>query len=259
MNQARYSDSCGCLMYMRIKPGWGWLEKACMMYQVSARQSWPTTNPGTQQQNFAQMVGGHLFHSTSWYAQSDRCKYVSHRKGNPFLMSVCQKINTMSLTKAELVGVSSTLSIVLWTRNFLLEQDFTVMDSVVYQDNQSAILLEKHGCTSSGRRTHHINIIFFITNQIKSGEVHIEYCPTSDMLADFFTKPLQGAQFRKLCTIIMNSSDSDTGELSERQKSHLSGQTTGVCWRNQCWIGQPCHMVRCGQKGTGLPVIQCPS
>jgi len=100
----------------------------------------------------------------------------------------------------------------------------------VYQDNQSIILLEKHGHALSRRRTHHINITYiFITDPIKSGEVHIEYCPTSDMLADFFTKPLQGAQFRKLCAIIMNSSDSDTGELSERQKSHLSGQTTGVC------------------------------
>ena len=35
------------------------------------------------------------------------------------------------------------------------------------------------------------------------GEVTIEYCPTEDMLADFFTKPLQGALFRKFRAVIM--------------------------------------------------------
>jgi len=125
-------------------------------------------------------------------------------------MSVWQKINTKSSTEAELVGVSNTLSIVLWTRNILLEQGFNVSDNVIYQDNQSAILLEKHGCNSCGS----INIrYFFVTDQIKSGEVPIEYCPTSSMLADFFTKPLQGAQFRQLCSAKMNL-ESDHKEQS---------------------------------------------
>jgi hypothetical protein len=31
-----------------------------------------------------------------------------------------------------------------------------------------------------------------------------EYCPTGDMVADFFTKPLQGSLFRKVRTIILN-------------------------------------------------------
>jgi hypothetical protein len=35
--------------------------------------------------------------------------------------------------------------------------------------------------------------------------VRIEHCPTADMVADYFTKPLlQGAAFRKLCDLIMN-------------------------------------------------------
>ena len=32
----------------------------------------------------------------------------------------------------------------------------------------------------------------------------MEYCPTGDMVADFFTKPLQGSLFRKLRKIILN-------------------------------------------------------
>ena len=36
---------------------------------------------------------------------------------------------------------------------------------------------------------------FFITDRIKNGEVKVAYCPTNNMLADFFTKPLQGTTF----------------------------------------------------------------
>ena len=36
----------------------------------------------------------------------------------------------------------------------------------------------------------------------------VEYCPTEDMIADFFTKPLQGTQFRKLRALIMNLTES---------------------------------------------------
>ena len=39
---------------------------------------------------------------------------------------------------------------------------------------------------------------------VKNGDIRIEYCPTGDMVADFFTKPLQGSLFRKLRAIILN-------------------------------------------------------
>ena len=75
----------------------------------------------------------------------------------------------------------------------------------MYQDNQSAILLENNGRASSSRRTKHLNIrYFFITDRIKKGELKIEYCPTDDMVADFFTKPLQGKKFIQFRKIIMN-------------------------------------------------------
>lgn len=45
---------------------------------------------------------------------------------------------------------------------------------------------------------------FFIKDQVDSKRVKIEHCPTADMLADYFTKPLQGAPFRKLRDHIMN-------------------------------------------------------
>ena len=75
----------------------------------------------------------------------------------------------------------------------------------MYQYNQSAILLENNGRASSSRWTKHLNIrYFFITDRIKKGELKIEYCPTDDMVADFFTKLLQGKKFLQFRKIIMN-------------------------------------------------------
>jgi hypothetical protein len=81
-----------------------------------------------------------------------------------------------------------------------------VEENKVYQDNQSSMLLEKNGRGSSSKRTRHINIrYFFVTDRIKSKELCVEYCPTGDMVGDFFTKPLQGSLFRKFRNAIMNT------------------------------------------------------
>jgi hypothetical protein len=113
---------------------------------------------------------------------------------------------TKSSTEAELVGVSDVLPQVIWTRNFLIAQGYEVRDSEVYQDNKSAILLEENGRGSSSKRTRHIDIRhFFVTDRIAGKEMSVAYCPTGDMVSDFFTKPLQGALFRKLRSIIMNN------------------------------------------------------
>ena len=62
----------------------------------------------------------------------------------------------------------------------------------------SSMRLEKNGKASSTKRTRHIDIrYYFITDRVKAGKVDIQYCPTEDMMADFFTKPLQGSLFKK--------------------------------------------------------------
>ena len=38
---------------------------------------------------------------------------------------------------------------------------------------------------------------FFTKDRVGSGELLIMYCPTDEMIADFFTKPLQGKKFFK--------------------------------------------------------------
>ena len=75
----------------------------------------------------------------------------------------------------------------------------------MYQDNQSAILLERNGKYSCSKRTRHIDIrYFYITDRIRAKDLKVEYCPTEDMIGDFFTKPLQGALFRRHRAKLLN-------------------------------------------------------
>ena len=114
------------------------------------------------------------------------------------------KKNTRSSTEAELIAASDRMPQIVWTRYFLEEQGYGINDNILYQDNQSAMLLEKNGRASSSKRSHHINIrYFFVTDHISAGELNVTYCPTLNMIGDYFIKPLQGSLFRKFQNIIL--------------------------------------------------------
>ena len=130
---------------------------------------------------------------------------MSLGKGAIYGTSTRQKLNTRSSTEGELVGVDDVMPQILWTRYFLEAQGYKVDDNILYQDNQSAILLEKNGRGSSSKRTRHIAVrYYFITDRINKKELRVAYCPTKEMMADYFTKPLQGAQFRILRDAVLN-------------------------------------------------------
>ena len=133
---------------------------------------------------------------------------MSMGEGMVYCTSQKQRLNTKSSTETELVGANDVMPQLLWTQYFLNAQGYGVKDSYLYQDNQSAILLEKNGKASSGKRTRHINIrFFFIKDRIDKKELSVHYCPTDDMVADFFTKPLQGKKFFQFRKLILNLKD----------------------------------------------------
>jgi hypothetical protein len=125
--------------------------------------------------------------------------------------SAKQKINTKSSTESELVGASDYLPNSIWVKFFMDAQGHEIIESWFEQDNQAAMKLEMNGKSSSGARTRHINIrYFFIKDRTTSEGIKIRYCPTLQMLADFFTKPLQGALFRKFRAVILGYKHVDT-------------------------------------------------
>jgi hypothetical protein len=123
---------------------------------------------------------------------------MTYGQGAMMAMSKKQKLNTRSSTEAELVGVDDAMTLILWTKLFLQAQGYRIDKNILYQDNKSTILLAKNGKRSSSKRTRALNIrYFFVTDQVEKGNLTIEYCPTDEMVADYMTKPLSGAKFRK--------------------------------------------------------------
>ena len=53
-------------------------------------------------------------------------------------------------------------------------------------------------------------------DRIASREVSVQYCPTENMSADFFTKPFQGAVFKKFRDQVMNV-DPTTSSLQDHR------------------------------------------
>ncbi len=96
----------------------------------------------------------------------------------------------------------------------LIELNLTCID---HKDN-----LKEESSVCASKRTKHINVRhFFISDRIHKKEVRVEYCPTGEMVADFFTKPLQGAQFRLLRDYILNIPHKD-GPASIQSQDHRS-------------------------------------
>ena len=83
-------------------------------------------------------------------------------RGFPITASKKQKLNTRSSTESEVVGVDDFMPGILWKRIFMKAQDYDVVENIIFQDNKSAILLEKNGKTSSGKRAKHISIRYFL-------------------------------------------------------------------------------------------------
>ena len=76
--------------------------------------------------------------------------------GGAYVQSRKQKLNTNSSTEADLVGVDDVMNQVIWTWYFLKEQGYIIHYYVIYQDNQSAIRLDKNSRQSSSKMTRHI-------------------------------------------------------------------------------------------------------
>jgi hypothetical protein len=149
-----------------------------------------------------------------WYADSAFAVHPNMRShngagltlGRGFAISISsgQKLNTGSSTHAEIVCVSDILPMSQWVRLFVLAQGLQVTRNVIFQDNESAELLEVNGKKSSSKRTRHINIRYFlVTDAIAKEECEVKWISRDYMYADYFTKAQQGAEFRVMRDFIM--------------------------------------------------------
>ena len=117
-----------------------------------------------------------------------------------------QKMNTRSSTKTEVVGTSEYLPKNIYFEMFMEAQGYKLKINVLAEENESTIRMSNNGRDSCTSNSKHIAIKYFwvTKNRIKNGNIAIVHCPTKQMVADYFTKPLQGASlFHMFQNVIM--------------------------------------------------------
>ena len=135
-------------------------------------------------------------HSTSGYVFMFNGSVISWN-------SRLQRVTALSTAEAEYIALAESCKEVMWLKK--LFNELNVKSPVrVMEDNQAAIAMVKNPVYHA--RSKHIDIRFhYIRDLCKEGHILIQYCPSSDNLADIMTKPVPRLQFERLrgkCDIV---------------------------------------------------------
>ena len=66
----------------------------------------------------------------------------------------------------ELIAVDDALPWILWTWYFMENQRYKIEDNILFQDNKSAVTLERNGKSQSLKRTKHTKVRYFLVRLI---------------------------------------------------------------------------------------------
>jgi hypothetical protein len=112
-----------------------------------------------------------------------------------------QSIIATSSMEAEYIALSSTVKEALWIRKLIKEFNGDQEPVEIKEDNQACIRFAYDSNHSD--RTKHIDVRYlFIKERIEKNQVKIGYCPTNDMVADVFTKPLGPILFSRFVELL---------------------------------------------------------
>jgi hypothetical protein len=153
-----------------------------------------------------------------------------------------QKVNMRSSTEAELIAVDDALPTVQWAQSLMFDQGYD-LNTVLKEDNKSTMLLMKNGRLSSGKHTKHFDIrYFYVKDLLEQGIVSIEHCATEEMIADFFTKPIQGKKFQTMRDIILNRNHASASQyrsvLGNSRERNIVTADRDIADRDTQWDSQ---------------------
>ena len=112
-----------------------------------------------------------------------------------------QRVVALSTCEAEYLSLTESCKDALFLRQILSDLTNNELTPVtLHTDNQGSLALAKNPVHH--KRTKHISIRYhFIRHQVTYGVIKLLYIPTSDNIADLFTKPLPKPKFVQFCTI----------------------------------------------------------
>lgn len=104
---------------------------------------------------------------------------------------------SLSSTEAEFVSLCNAAKEGIWLSTLLAELGIHSVPFTIYEDNIPCIKIAEE--PREHQRTKHIDIKYmFLRELIQNKKLLIKYIPTSDQLADVFTKPLGPHNYEKI-------------------------------------------------------------
>ena len=108
-----------------------------------------------------------------------------------------QSCVSLSTAEAEYVALASAGQQAAWLIKLINDLTFDTKTLTIFEDNQAAICLANN--PKAVRKTKHIDLKYhYVRNLVSDNIVSVSYCPTSEMVADIFTKAISGERFAKL-------------------------------------------------------------
>ncbi len=108
-----------------------------------------------------------------------------------------QVVVALSTSEAEYMALSKAAQEAAWLQKLFTDLQLPSEAILIMEDNQGATALAKNPIPHS--RTKHIDIRFHFIREVQENDlIDFMYCPTTEMVADLYTKPLPCGQFEKL-------------------------------------------------------------
>ena len=103
-------------------------------------------------------------------------------------------------------------------------QEYDIKHNILFQDNQSAIKMEKNGKKLYAGKSIHVYICYlFAGDRVESNKMSIELCSKEHMLADFYEIPTRGP--------VREISWRDHGVEARKYLTDGTTLNQGVCWK----------------------------
>ena len=125
--------------------------------------------------------------------------------GGPlFWKSVKQKLVALSSTESEIMALKEALTYVCWVKLVLDDLQISYSDTIVYQDNESAIKIIENDGTFDGSK-HYKTRIAYCQQVIRLERVNIVWKSTKEMIADILTKALPRIDYLYFVECLMST------------------------------------------------------
>ena len=102
-------------------------------------------------------------------------------RGLPIPTSIKQKLNTMSSTKQEMIGVEQLMPLLLWTRIFQNIRDMKSLIISYIKTIRSLLFWKRMVIHQAVNAPNILTSYIFVTDRIYKGDMSVEWCPTCEM------------------------------------------------------------------------------